>query len=183
MRSWLWLLCIVALLTVPVFAGSNDACDMKTVEKMRYCENEDRILEKTEVVSDVKYWVCESCGTKHAKGGTCADCEEPLVEKKSGKNACKHCYQPTIEAEVCVKKAWICPECETLYAEAGKCVHDEEVLVKHVSRSLVYYECPECMMMSYKPGKCTTEECEAKGKALVRRCTLSGEFPHGGSPD
>jgi hypothetical protein len=177
------LLVLPVLLMLPVFASDDDACDMKTVQKMRYCEDEDRILEKDEVVSNQKHWVCESCGIRRAEPGACPDCEEALVEKVSGKDVCKHCYGPTVEVEVCVKKCWRCAECETFHEKRGKCPECEKELVEHTSHSLIVYECPECSMWSYKPGKCTTGDCDAKGKALVRRCTLSGEFPHGGSAD
>jgi len=183
MRTWMLLLPIAVLVVLPVFASDDDACDMKNVQKMRYCEEEERILEKTDVVSDQKYYVCESCGVTHAAPGECPDCEKALVEKVSGKNACKHCFSPTVEVEACVKKCWKCAECEALHAKGGKCPECEKALVESVSYSLIVYECPECEMWSHKPGKCTTEECEAEGKALVRRCSLSGEFPHGGSAD
>ncbi len=184
MRAWLSVLLVVAAVAViPVFASDEDACDMKSVQKMRYCENEDRILEKSEIVSGQKYYVCESCGVNHAAAGKCPDCEEALVEKVSAKNACKHCLGSTVDVEVCVKKAWACEGCETLNAKGGECPTCEEALIEQVVHSLVVYQCPECDASSYVAGKCTTEDCEAKGKALVKTCTLSGEFPHGGSAD
>lgn len=184
MRMWsLFVLGLAVLAVIPVVAGEDDACDMKNVEKARYCENDECVLDKSELVSKQKYYVCESCDITSAKKGSCPDCDEPMVEKISGENACKHCLGPTIEIEVCVKKCWMCPECELLLPKAGKCPDCEVALKELVSRVPIAYECAECGMTSFKPGKCTTDDCDAKGKPLAKKCSSSGVYPHGGSPD
>ena len=81
MRASLLLLGIAVLAVVPVLASEDEACDMKTVETMRYCERDSLILEKTDLVSNKKHYACESCDTAYSEPGACPDCEEPLVEK------------------------------------------------------------------------------------------------------
>ena len=181
MRTFLVSLLCVSALVFSTVSAEESACDMKTVVKMRYCENDLMLLEKTDVVHDTTYYECEECEGVSESPGTCPDCEEPkLVKKTTGKNACKHCFSPTIEVEVCVKEFYACPECGHEAAKAGPCPECEDSvnLVKQVSRAVIVYECDGCGETRHAAGTCTDPDCEHKGKALVRRCSYSGESPH-----
>jgi hypothetical protein len=181
MRTFLICTLCAFALTVATVAAEESECDMKTVVKMRVCDDESRLLDTKDVVSGVTYYECEECDGRYAEPGDCPDCDESkLVKRKSGANVCKHCYGPTQEVEVCVKEYYTCPECGGETMAAGKCpdCEDPVTLVKQVSRSLITYQCDGCGSSSYTPGKCTDADCEDKGKDLVRRCSESGTMPH-----
>jgi hypothetical protein len=179
---------LVILLFVGSAAGGKDEdeneseCDLAKVVKMHYCELDEIILEKKQLVSDKKYYVCEDCKEVGEKKGECVHCEGKVVEKVSGKNVCPTCYGEVIEAEVCIKEYWECPDCEEGFAKAGKCAECEKDLVKKTSRAVVEYWCEECAHSARKPGTCPNKECKAKGKKLTRSCEMSGEFPHVAAP-
>jgi len=175
MRSWTFLMGAALVCALPVLAGEEHACDLAKVVKMRYCEADDCLLTDKEVISKQKYYYCEECDFASKTPGKCEWCGEPLVEKTCGEKACPHCFGATIEVEACVKKCWACPECDELYPKPGQCELCETKLVERESRALVVYRCPECGTTSYKPGKCTNEECDAKGRDLVRTCTSVGD--------
>lgn len=177
---------VVVLLFVGTAAGGKDEdeseCDLSKVVKMHYCELDEIIYEKKQLVSEKKYWYCEDCKEVAEKKGACPHCEGEVAEKVSGKDACPVCFGGTIEAEICVKEYYECPECEETSAKAGKCAECEKDLVKKTSKAVVEYWCEECAHSSRKPGVCPGADCKAKGKKLSRGCELSGEFPHVAAP-
>ena len=177
---------LVVLLFVGTAAGGKDEdepeCDLAKVVKMHYCEADEIIYEKKQLVSGKKYHYCEECEEVAEKAGECPHCEGKLVEKVSGKDACPVCYGEVVEAEVCVKEYYECPDCEETAAKAGKCAECEKDLVKKTSKAVVEYWCEECAHSQRKAGTCPKKDCKAKGKKLARSCEMSGEFPHVASP-
>jgi len=181
MRTFLLALLGISALVFSTVAAEESDCDMKTIVKMRYCTDEERLLEKNELVSNAKYYVCPDCEGRFEKSGKCPDCEDPkLVEKTTGKDACKYCFGETVEVEACEKTYYVCEECGDESAKPGKCsgCDESQEMKKEVSHALIVYVCEDCGMTSLKPGKCTDEECDSKGKALVKTCSQSGNMPH-----
>ena len=181
MRTFLVCLLGALALGIASVAAEESDCDMKTVAKMHYCESDMLVLEKSDLVSDATYYECAECDGRYATPGECPDCEgSTLVKKTSGKNACKHCFGPTVEVEACVKEYYVCDACGEESTSPGKCSGCEEpqAMVKQVSRAVITYQCDGCGTSVYKAGKCTDADCEDKGKALVRRCSMAGEYPH-----
>jgi hypothetical protein len=170
---------------VGVTASEKDSdsseCDLSNVVKMHYCETDEVALEKKQLVSDKKYFICEECLATADKKGECVHCEGAVVEKVSGKNVCPSCYGAVVEAEVCVKEYYECPECEERAGKAGECAECEKKLVKKTSRSVIEYWCEDCGYTSRKAGNCPEKDCKKKGSKLTRTCEESGEFPHVGA--
>lgn len=163
-------------------AEDESECDLSNVVKMHYCDDDEIIYEKKQLVSDKKYYYCEDCEEVVEKAGKCPHCEGKVVEKVSGKDVCPVCYGAVVDVEVCVKDYYECPECEATSTKPGKCAECEKDLVKKTSKALVDYVCEECGHTSHKPGTCPDKDCEAKGKKLTRTCEKSGEFPHVAGP-
>jgi hypothetical protein len=180
MRTLVVLAGAALVCAIPVLAGEKRPCDLAEVVKMRYCEVDECLLTDKETVSKQTYYLCKDCDVTSKTPGRCEWCEEPLLERISGEKACRHCFGETIEAEGCVKRCWACPECNELYAKPGQCELCETKLVERESRVLVHYRCLSCKASAYVPGKCTSATCKAKGTDLVRQCSCSGRFPHGG---
>jgi hypothetical protein len=178
MRKILTILAIPAL--VLLMAGGSGECDLATVVKGFYCETDYQILEEKDLVSDKTYYVCPDCEAIETSPGTCSFCEVELVKRQSGKHVCPQCFQKPTAVEICVKKYHACPSCDAPGEAGGTCPDCEEPYEQMVSRALVQYECDSCGYTSYTAGTCPSEDCEAQGKPLHRRCELSGEFPHTG---
>jgi hypothetical protein len=167
---------VLAFVSTPL--SGQGSCDMATVEKASYCENEGLVLQASDLVSNATYYQCASCDMISAEPGTCDDCEEKLGKKTSGKNVCKHCYAAPKSVEVCVKTFYECSGCGASATKAGTCGDCEEALEKRTSRALIIYVCPECDGSSTSPGSCSDDTCGKHGKALVRSCSESGSAPH-----
>jgi Heavy metal binding domain len=161
-------------------APEEDACDMKTVVKGFYCEACEEVMMTADLVSDVTYYACPDCDETSDEAGDCELCEVALVKKVSGKGVCKHCLKKPSAAEVCEKIYYSCPDCDAVSRKPGNCADCEVALEKQVDRAVIFYVCAECGQQSLKAGKCTDAECEGHGKPLVKECSSSGEFPHGG---
>jgi predicted RNA-binding Zn-ribbon protein involved in translation (DUF1610 family) len=172
---------IGAVVVLAAGAGEEGACDLKTVVPGFYCENCDEALVAKDLVSDVVYYACPDCGEISREPGRCSWCDTDLVKKTSGKDVCKTCLEKPTKAELCEKVYYVCPDCGAMSLKAGTCEECETDMEKKVSRAVVHYVCPECGDFQLSPGNCTNPSCEHEGKALVRTCSLSGEFPHGGS--
>ena len=186
MKKLLFMIVLASLVLSPTTtfvadAQEDDACDMKTVTKGLRCEQCEEIVLAKSLVSDVPYYVCPDCDEVYREPGTCDECEVALVKKVSGKGVCPDCLQKPTAVEICEKVCYVCPDCEMTASKAGKCPECEVALEKQTIRAVIIYECPDCGMSSYQAGKCTDESCEQHGKALKKRCSHSGEFPHGGS--
>lgn len=169
----------IALLALAATAPrSGGDCDLAKIEKAYWCETCSEVRVKADLASNKTYYVCEDCGATQNKAGKCPDCDVELVKKTSGADVCGSCYEKPVACEACVKECWSCPSCEAMEAKSGKCEDCEVDRVKKVSRALVRYECAECGASSLTAGSCEGEDCSAKGKALSKVCTASGEFPH-----
>jgi hypothetical protein len=170
---------LVGGLIMVVHAGDSDGgCDLKHVIQAYLCEECDAILEKKDLVSDKTYYVCEDCEESADEAGACPYCEQPLKKKTTGKDVCPDCHSKPQKVEACRKVFYACEGCDTQRLEPGECTDCEAKLVEQVSLALVEYVCPECGESSLRPGKCADKECANAGKALERRCSESGSFPH-----
>jgi hypothetical protein len=175
MRTSLILLSVMLFLPLTIAARDEGACDMKKVESGLYCETDDMLLDKDDIVSDKTYSACSECGA--IVDDEC-ECGGKVEKKTSGKNVCAQCFEKPVKVEVCVKEFYECEDCGERATTAGECPDCEVALVKQTSKAVITYECSECGAATFAAGKCTDEECENHGKALQKSCSESGSFPH-----
>lgn len=170
--------CGLALIIAFAIPTVTEDCDLANVQSGFYCADHEFLTAK-DLVSNVKYYECEECEEIQRKSGPCEFCEEPMVEKISGKNVCPHCFARPEVVDVCVKSCFACPECGERVARAGQCADCEVSFVKLEVKALVEYNCEDCGTWSSKPGNCEDEECDSFDVPFQRVCSESGYFPHG----
>jgi hypothetical protein len=158
---------------------TGDACDLRTVVKVFYCEADDAILKPADLVSKKVYFECADCGARAAAKGKCGSCGTPLEKRVSGVGVCSLCLEKPEPRSACEKKYFECPECSSSSKKAGACKQCKKAKKRLVSRALIEYACEGgCGAISPVAASCEDENCEGFGNPLVARCTQSGRFPH-----
>jgi|GEM_PF-4867354 len=135
----------------PVKPVEQPKCDLKKIEKGKYCETCAKLREKEELKDG---WNCKDCSNK------VKECELCIKEYWE----CPKCKATAFKEGVCA---------------ADGCKSEKVKLEKRFSKCRVLFRCKgTCMATSDTKKKCDNKECSAKGKEFEKSCEESGRPPH-----
>lgn len=112
----------------------------------------------------------------------CGGCYKFCPEGTVDKGHCTKCGREVSKAEGCVKTYY---HCSKHVDHVAPCADNaaENCCEKRVDVVRVEYRCasPKCPRWDYKPAECPAQPCPNFGKPMIKSCSASGTWPHGGA--